>query len=93
VVDIKPAATNKGEAVRELMQCRPFAGRRPIFIGDDTTDLTVFDVIPQFRGQSYSVGGIDADVDGHFDTPAAVRAWLTRIAAEGLRTEGLGDTQ
>jgi trehalose 6-phosphate phosphatase len=84
VVDIKPAATNKGEAVLDLMQCLPFAGRRPIFIGDDTTDLTVFGVIPKFGGQSYSVGGIDAAVDGHFERPEAVRAWLAEVAAEGL---------
>jgi len=93
VVDIKPAATNKGKAVCELMQYPPFAGRRPIFIGDDATDLTVFEVIPQFRGQSYSVGGIDANVDGHFDTPEAVRAWLTQIAAEGCAAENSGDSQ
>lgn len=84
VVDVKPAAINKGNAVRDLMQLPPFAGRRPIFIGDDTTDLAVFDVIPKFGGQSYSVGGIDADVDGHFDRPEAVRAWLAQVAAEGL---------
>lgn len=88
VVDVKPAATNKGNAVCDLMGCPPFSGRRPIFIGDDTTDLTVFRVIPKFGGQSYSVGGIDADVDGHFDTPATVRAWLAQVAAEGV-----GDAQ
>jgi len=84
VVDIKPAAINKGNAVCELMRLAPFAGRRPIFIGDDTTDLPVFGVIPKFDGQAYSVGGIVADVDGHFDRPEAVRAWLAQIAAEGL---------
>ncbi len=82
VVDIKPAAINKGNAVNELMQHLPFAGRRPIFIGDDTTDLPVFGIIPKFGGRAYSVGGIVADVDGHFDRPETVRAWLARIAAE-----------
>jgi trehalose 6-phosphate phosphatase len=84
VVDIKPAAINKGNAVCDLMRLAPFAGRRPIFIGDDTTDLAVFRVMPQFNGCSYSVGGIAAEVDGHFDRPEAVREWLARIAAEGL---------
>jgi len=82
VVDVKPAATNKGDAVSELMRHSPFAGRRPIFIGDDTTDLPVFGIIPKFGGRAYSVGGIAADVDGHFDRPETVRAWLARIAAE-----------
>jgi trehalose 6-phosphate phosphatase len=88
VVDVKPAGINKGNAVSELMQYSPFAGRRPIFIGDDTTDLPVFGIIPRFDGQAYSVGGIVAEVDGHFDTPEAVRSWLARIAAEGLGTAG-----
>jgi len=86
VVDVKPAGLNKGAAVCELMQCSPFVGRHPIFIGDDTTDLPVFGIIPKFGGQAYSVGGIVADVDGHFDTPETVRSWLARIAAESLGT-------
>jgi trehalose 6-phosphate phosphatase len=84
VVDVKPAAINKGNAVCDLMRLPPFASRRPIFIGDDTTDLAVFRVIPQFHGEAYSVGGIAAAVDGHFDRPEAVRAWLAQIAAEDL---------
>ena len=81
VVDVKPAGINKGDAVCALMQHAPFAGRSPIFIGDDTTDVPVFGIIPKFGGQAYSVGGIVADVDGHFATPEAVRDWLSQIAA------------
>lgn len=88
VVDIKPAAINKGDAVDELMQLPPFTGRRPIFIGDDLTDLSVFDIVPKFGGLAYSVGGIAADVDGHFETPEIVRSWLARIAAESLGAAG-----
>ncbi len=83
MVDVKPAGINKGDAVCELMQHAPFAGRRPIFIGDDTTDVPVFNVIPAFGGLAFSVGGIAADVHGHFDTPEAVRSWLAQVAAEG----------
>jgi trehalose 6-phosphate phosphatase len=88
VVDIKPAAINKGDAVDELMQLPPFAGRHPIFIGDDLTDLSVFDIVPKFGGRAYSVGGIAAVVDGHFETPEVVRSWLARIAAESLGAAG-----
>jgi trehalose 6-phosphate phosphatase len=88
VIDVKPVGITKGNAVTELMQCPPFLGRRPIFIGDDTTDVPVFGVIPQFGGRAYSVGGIIADVDGHFDTPENVRSWLARMAGEGLGTAG-----
>ena len=89
VVEVKPAGINKGNAVCELMRHKPFAGRRPIFIGDDLTDVAVFSVIPEFGGQSFSVGGLAAaDVDGHFDTPESVRLWLTRIADDG---RGVGE--
>ena len=62
VVEIKPAGINKGNAVCELMRYPPFAGRNPIFIGDDTTDVPVFGIIPRFGGLGFSVGGIVADV-------------------------------
>ena len=88
VVDVKPAGINKGDAVCALMQHPPFAGRHPIFIGDDTTDVPVFGIIPKFGGQAYSVGGIVADVDGHFATPEAVRTWLAQIAGVELGTAG-----
>jgi len=84
VIDVKPVAVTKGEAVDALMQRPPFAGRRPFFIGDDLTDLSVFDIMPKFGGRAYSVGGIAADVDGQFETPEIVRSWLARIAAESL---------
>jgi trehalose 6-phosphate phosphatase len=88
VVDVKPAGINKGDAVCALMQYPPFAGRHPIFIGDDTTDLPVFGIIPKLGGQAYSVGGITAEVDGHFATPEAVREWLSQIAASDLGAAG-----
>lgn len=83
VVEIKSTGVNKAEAVCELMSRSPFAGRKPIFIGDDTTDVPVFGIIAKFGGLGFSVGRIVADVDGHFDTPETVRSWLARIAAQG----------
>lgn len=84
MVDIKPAGINKGDAVDELMQHAPYTGRQPIFIGDDTTDVPVFNVMPKFDGLAFSVGGIAAAVHRHFDTPESVRSWLAKVAAEGV---------
>ena len=86
VVEIKPAGVNKANAVCELMNCAPFAARNPIFIGDDTTDEPVFGVIAQFGGLGFSVGRVAADVNGHFDKPESVRAWLARIANQAQST-------
>ncbi len=88
VVEIKPAGVNKADAVCDLMRYPPFAGRNPIFIGDDATDVPVFGIISKFGGLGFSVGRIVADVSGHFDKPQTVRSWLTRIAADGESTAG-----
>ncbi|MGA8652732.1 MAG: trehalose-phosphatase [Xanthobacteraceae bacterium] len=82
VLEVKPARVSKALAVAELMKQPPFRNRHPIFIGDDVTDEPVFAVIPQFGGLSFSVGRAVAGVDGRFDQPKDVRAWLARIAGD-----------
>lgn len=83
VVEVKPAGLTKATGVEYLMSQKPFQGRRPIFIGDDVTDETVFPIIPRYRGFGYSVGRRIPGTDGCFDGPHAVRNWLAR-AARGL---------
>jgi trehalose 6-phosphate phosphatase len=80
VVEIKQIGFTKATAVRELMTYRPFAGRRPVFLGDDITDLGVFDVLPDFDGIGISVGRKVAGVKSCFDRPADVRRWLETIS-------------
>jgi len=75
---------SKANAVCDLMGYPPFTNRNPIFIGDDTTDEPVFGIISKFGGLGFSVGRIAAGVNGHFDKPASVRAWLARIAGERI---------
>lgn len=81
VIEIKPAGFSKATGVRELMKLPPFAGRTPIFIGDDTTDESVFAIMPDFAGVAFSVGRQVAGAINHFDCPADVRAWLERIVS------------
>jgi trehalose 6-phosphate phosphatase len=80
VIEIKHAGFSKGTGVRELMTHAPFRGRRPIFSGDDTTDETVFAILPELDGLGFSVGREIAGLAGHFDAPADVRAWLEQLA-------------
>jgi trehalose 6-phosphate phosphatase len=80
VFEIKMAGINKASAVRELMKYPPFKDRSPIFIGDDTTDEPVFPILSQFGGLGFSVGRVVPAVNGHFEKPESVRAWLDRIA-------------
>jgi trehalose 6-phosphate phosphatase len=80
VIEIKPAGFDKGTAVRQLMTSRPFAGRRPVFIGDDTTDEAAFAVLPEFNGVGISVGRRVPGVAMCFDAPTDVRMWLEQIS-------------
>lgn len=77
VVEFKPAAVNKGLAIRELAGRAPFAGRRPVFVGDDTTDEAGFAVVNELDGISVRVG-VHQDTAAQFHLPdvAAVHAWL-----------------
>jgi trehalose 6-phosphate phosphatase len=86
VLEIKPTGINKATAVCELMNYAPFLDRNPIFIGDDTTDEPVFGIIGQFGGLGFSVGRVVPNVNGHFDKPESVRAWLARIANKAQST-------
>jgi trehalose 6-phosphate phosphatase len=79
VCEIKHSGFTKASGVRELMTRVPFKGRRPLFIGDDVTDETVFAIMPDYDGLAFSVGRRARGVDGHFDSPADVREFLARL--------------
>ena len=79
VCEIKHSGFTKATGVRELMMHEPFRGRRPLFIGDDVTDETVFAIMPDFDGLAFSVGRRAHGVAGHFDSPADVREFLAQL--------------
>lgn len=79
VCEIKPSGFNKASGVIELMTHVPFKGRRPVFIGDDVTDESVFAIMPDLGGLAFSVGRRAQGVADHFDEPRDVREWLARL--------------
>lgn len=81
VIEVKQIGFNKASAVAELLRIPPFAGRRPVFIGDDVTDEPVFPVLGQFGGFGFSVGRRVRCAEGCFERPADVRDWLERMLA------------
>src|SRR3954469_2607827 len=66
VCEIKHAGFTKATGVIELVTHAPFKGRRPIFIGDDVTDESVFAIMPGMNGLAFSVGRHAQGVAGHF---------------------------
>src|SRR5215470_8405307 len=79
VCEIKHSGFTKATGVRELMTREPFKGRKPLFIGDDVTDESVFAILPDFDGVGFSVGRRARGVAGHFDAPSDVREFLARL--------------
>ncbi|WP_349655845.1 trehalose-phosphatase [Xanthomonas sp. 10-10] len=77
VVEFVPEGSNKGLAVEQLMQTAAFAGRTPVFVGDDLTDEFGFDAANRLGGWSILVGD-RAQTSARFrlDGTAAVHAWL-----------------
>ena len=77
--ELRPRGASKGTAVQALMARAPFAGRVPVFIGDDVTDEEGMAAARGFGGQGWRLQ--DA-----FGSPAALRDWLALAAAPPGRT-------
>jgi trehalose 6-phosphate phosphatase len=74
--ELRPRGADKGTAVTAVMRRAPFAGRVPVFIGDDVTDEDGMAAVRR-------LGGVGLRVADTFGTPAGVRAWLGAAASRG----------
>jgi trehalose 6-phosphate phosphatase len=85
VVELRPDGHHKGTAIERLMCTTPFAGRLPVYAGDDFTDEDGFMTINSLGGLSIIVGDRRPTTARHAiaDT-ASLRGWL----AEGARRLG-----
>lgn len=82
VIEVKPRHFDKGEAVKALMRSPTFLHRRPVFLGDDTTDEDAFAAVRDLEGVGISVGRHMADAELMLPNPHAARLWLGRIAGK-----------
>lgn len=76
VVELKPSGRDKGTAIEEFMLEPPFAGRTPVFIGDDLTDEFGFACVNRLGGHSVKVGSGASGAAWRIADAAAVRRWL-----------------
>ena len=81
VIEARPRAASKGQALRAFMREEPFVGRTPIFIGDDTTDEDGFIAAQELGGVGIKLG------EG--DTAARMR--IANVASVHALIQGLGD--
>jgi trehalose 6-phosphate phosphatase len=77
VVEIMPAGANKGSAIRSFMQASPFAGRLPVFVGDDVTDEYGFAAVNELGGMAIRVGSAAGSAaKWQLEDVAHLRGWL-----------------
>ncbi|WP_162826732.1 trehalose-phosphatase [Pseudolabrys taiwanensis] len=88
--EVKRPGVNKGDAVRRLMTEGQFVGRAPIFLGDDVTDESVFDILPELGGKGFGVGRHFPQTAGIFPSPADVRQALHLLARDAQPSVRLG---
>jgi trehalose 6-phosphate phosphatase len=71
---------DKGRAIAAFLEEPPFAGRHPVFAGDDLTDEAGFAAINARGGASIRIGESrpTTALFGHRDV-AAVQSWLLEL--------------
>lgn len=88
VWEIRAAGASKATAVDAFLTLPPFAGRRPVFVGDDRSDREGFLAASRRGGLALPVGDAGAPAwPPAFSGPAAVRAWLAGLP-DRITTQG-----
>jgi trehalose 6-phosphate phosphatase len=82
VCELMPPGVDKGRAIAAFMAEPPFAGRVPVFAGDDVTDEAGFVMINQIGGVSIRIGnGSPTAARFAHENVAAMQAWLLDLLA------------
>jgi trehalose 6-phosphate phosphatase len=77
VLELAPRGYSKHSAIVQFMSEAPFAGRTPVFIGDDVTDEDGFHAVNELGGYSVRVGQSPTTAAKFtFGSVSAVTAWL-----------------
>jgi len=80
VVEARPTGGNKGMAVADFMTEPPFAGRQPLFAGDDVTDEDAFQVVNRQGGLTLKIGPGETSARYRIADTAAFLVWLSETA-------------
>ena len=83
VAEVKSSRSSKGKAITTFMEDAPFAGRVPLFIGDDLTDEHGFESVHVLGGVSIKVGDADETTIAQHRLAGVpeVRAFLERMVS------------
>lgn len=81
VFELKPKGASKGEVIKTFLEEAPFAGKTPVFLGDDLTDEAGFEVVNALGGISIKVGEGETVAQYRLESVAAVGKWLDDLLA------------
>ncbi len=83
VLELKPPGCDKGRAIAAFMGEAPFAGRQPVFAGDDVTDEAGFEVVNGLGGVTIRIGADAAPTAARHGQPdvRAMQSWLLGLLA------------
>ena len=76
IVEVHPAGMDKGVAVAALLNEAAFAGRLPLYVGDDTTDEYAMAAVQKAGGVGIKVGEGESVAQARVADVSAVHAWL-----------------
>jgi trehalose 6-phosphate phosphatase len=77
VSELMPRGFDERSAIQMLMREREFAGRTPVFVGDDPTDEVGFQAVNEMGGHSIRVGNLEETAARYrFSSVSTVVAWL-----------------
>jgi trehalose 6-phosphate phosphatase len=79
VIELKGGSATKQGAIAEFMREPPFAGRVPVYLGDDLTDMEALAHVQSVGGLGIYVGPDPQTGLGWLPHPAAVREWLRSL--------------
>jgi len=81
VFEVRPSGASKGHALAAFMIHTAFAGRRPLAVGDDVTDETMFAAALRLGGSALRVGPAETAsvATVKFEDPTAVRRWIAGL--------------
>lgn len=82
VVEATGVAANKGDAVAAFMREAPFAGRRPIYIGDDVTDESAFCRVQSVGGLGIKIGAGHSHARLRLASPDALHNMLLQAVEQ-----------
>jgi trehalose 6-phosphate phosphatase len=86
VVELVPRGSDKGAAIADFMAEPPFAGRMPVYAGDDTTDEDGFAAVNRLGGLSIKVanpetrGARGTQARHRLPSIATLHTWLAALA-------------